>query len=1040
MKKNLLKICISSCAFFFALAIGCFLYFNNANRTYAYDIVTDEGQQVEKVYDFGSTFTLPSASFKVNGQEIPATDRYIIYPNGKIYTSDTVKLNVQGEYTIVYSAVIDGKKVKDESTKFCVYSNAWTNNYESTIVTYEESLKHKEGTDGLHVALSEGDMWTFNHVVDLSDNTSEDPVLEFSPWNCSTLVTKTDEKGEVYNRKNDPETTNIYIRLTDAYDSENYLNVRMFYYRLSAERYQTYITVSAPGIDSIGLRQSDSGKIVINNVGHEIIRNSSNRGSYSAEGFRATRGARLYYDNETKVISFFDGQALLYITDLDNKDIYPVNMFKGFTTGEVYLSIYSELNNDAQTNYDIYSVDGIKGASLAETVIDKKAPVIHVDVEESLVRDGFAIAKNETFKIFDAEAFDVNPNGEVSTIVYYNYGYENNMCMTYNGTFTPKETGVYAIVYKAIDAFGNEQEKIIELVCVDREKTILFTLGDFESSYENAKDNKLPDFSFDTLNNPKKIKLTITAEKDGKVYEIDPTSNILNVEEAGIYTITYAYGDGIVSYTESHEINVVSSDNIALNAEDACYPEYFIKGMKYTLDPVYGFTYNTGSSIAHEPEFYVSNDGGNFVKADMFDLLIEADSNVRFKYVFSANGKNVEYVTEPFTVINNAFDPSKAAFKERYLQGNYFYGNVSTEQLQTALLLKPEALGTVNVDFINVLSLKSFQFEFTVPEGYDNFASIRLQLIDFYDRDNIITITYRGNKTTSYVKFNDFIDDPIQRPFVSSTAFRVEYDKGTSFIESSGLTVDTRQSFTSDKILLHLSFVGVSGQAGISISKINGQQFTKFASDLPGTLAIDTTYKGAYGLNETVYCFNGIPNDVMNPFYGKNFSIEVKYVSPEGFAETVISDDGTPLSFASSWLFKEDGYAFTLDKVGNYRIAYSYTDQGGKSVSATNLIQVSDAEPPKFQIMREGQVLSKDSVIVVDLFTNFEFPGVQATDNITSTNQMTIGIVLMRPDTAQVNITDGRYTFKDKGMYRVSYMVFDGSGNYSYDYFFIRVR
>lgn len=1047
MKKYLLKICVSSCAFFFALAIGCFAFLNsgcfaflnNANHTYAYDMVISEEQQVKEVYEFGSSFTVPSASFNVDGQDIPATDHYVVYPNGVTYTSDTIKLTVEGEYTIVYSAIVNGQKIKDESVKFKVYNNPWKYDYDSTTVTYEESLLHKPGTAGLHLTLSDGDMWTHNRVIDLSDNTSFEPLFEFSPWNCSMKVTKIKEDGTVINRKNDPEATDILIRLTDCYDENNYINLKLHYYRLSATRYQTYITVTSPGVDSIGLRE-DGGKIIINNKSHRIVRNDAHFGSYSAEGFRSSNGAKLYYDNETKVISYYDGHQLLYVTDLDNKDIYTNNMFKGFTTGEVYLSVYSELNNDAQTNYDIYSIDGVKGEALTETIIDDKAPVINVDIKESLVRDGIAIAKNEPFKIFDAKAYDVNMSGEVSTIVYYNYGYENNMCMTYNGVFTPKETGSYAIVYSAVDAFGNTTIRPIELTCVDKAKTIDLVLGEFASSYENAKVNKLPDFSFETLNNVKNIVLDITIEKDGEVYSVDPTANTFYLEDAGTYKITYAYGDGIVSYTESYNINLASSKNVSLDADKVAFPEYFIKGMKYTLDPVNGYTYDTGKKVSHEPEFFVSNDGAEFVKANMNDLFIEANETIQFKYSFTANGETVEYVTDSFKVVNNAFDASKQMFKERYLQHNYFVGELTATQQNGAVMLAPNKLGTANIDFINVLSLEAFQFEFTVPEGYNNFATLEIKIIDFYDRDNIITIAYRGNDKTSYVKINDSLEDTISRPFVSSTAFRVEQSSGTKFTEASGVSLDARQTFTSDKVLLHLSFIGVSGNAAINVSKINGQQFTAFASDLPGNITVDTTYKGSYGLGETVKCFNAIAHDVMNPFYGKNFTVEVKYISPEGFAEIVTDVNGKSLKFANSWSFEEDYYSFVLSKIGSYRVTYNYTDQGNKPASAVNLIQVGDTEPPKFQIKKEGQTLDKNTVINVKLNDTYEFPGIQATDNITPTNQMTIRIVLMRPDTSMINITTGSYQFLDKGLHRVSYMVFDGAGNYSLDYFYINVQ
>ena len=67
-------------------------------------------------------------------------------------------------------------------------------------------------------------------------------------------------------------------------------------------------------------------------------------------------------------------------------------------------------------------------------------------------------------------------------------------------------------------------------------------------------------------------------------------------------------------------------------------------------------------------------------------------------------------------------------------------------------------------------------------------------------------------------------------------------------------------------------------------------------------------------------------------------------------------------------------------------------------------------------------------------------PTVQAQDNITPVQNLTVRIVIVLPNFSTDVASGTSYRFNMSGKHRISYLVFDDAGNYSIDYFFINVQ
>ncbi len=115
MRKKITKIIIALLSLCCAQILGCAkqddVYVIDGN-TYTATLTTE----LSDSYAYGVTLNIPEATIFVDGDDV-ATHRYaVIYPNGVVKNTESVVLDVSGEYKIVYYATVDGKTVTAEKT------------------------------------------------------------------------------------------------------------------------------------------------------------------------------------------------------------------------------------------------------------------------------------------------------------------------------------------------------------------------------------------------------------------------------------------------------------------------------------------------------------------------------------------------------------------------------------------------------------------------------------------------------------------------------------------------------------------------------------------------------------------------------------------------------------------------------------------------------------------------------------------------------------------------------------------------------------
>ena len=182
----------------------------------------------------------------------------------------------------------------------------------------------------IKVSLASDDVFTYNAVVDLTNASSEIPLLEME-MNPSVIGTA--------------DATRLKIRLTDIHDEENYITISLNHATEKWATHHIYMTAGAAHQPQVGVENAGSP------TGAKAYTNDS-FGFGAAINFPmsgvpkspADSVLSLYFDYAQRVFSAdretYSGVNQM-IVDLDDPALFGDNTWHGFTTGEVKVSIFA---------------------------------------------------------------------------------------------------------------------------------------------------------------------------------------------------------------------------------------------------------------------------------------------------------------------------------------------------------------------------------------------------------------------------------------------------------------------------------------------------------------------------------------------------------------------------------------------------------------------------------------------------------------------------------------------------------------------------
>ena len=1016
----------------------------------------DGGVVISDSYVVGSKVTLSGANIDDNGSDVAVDLVYVYTPDGMLFqVTDSYTFTGIGIHKIVFSG-INGqdrvsveKSVMVENTRHEASAITKVTNIDELTVITDNSQA------GIKVEIPYTDTFKWNTPVNLKELNSgvEDitktgvgtPIISFLPYQFSMKYAV----GTGTSRKTPEQASDVYVRLTDAYNPNVYVDVRLEYllnsgaanqmpaYSAGAARQQIRAMSANLG------RDSREGKIMF--VGSErYFVTYPEKGGYPYLGNATEDGCMisLFYDVETNRV-YVEQQVVggeyvrSLINDIDAPEIYGANAFEGFTTGEVFVSIYATdyVSSNAMLDMEITRIGKQSGADLHKaTAKDNVFPVIDVDLSIDQQENGLYVAKGSTVGILPARAFDVYLK-DFTTEVKYND--VEDVSVDVYGKFVAEKTGKYTVIYTAIDYSGNKTE--IKLVYNSEDKSdnnnklITFSVEEYDGEVKAGNTIILPEPNIETANKYVTLK-TYAVFGDEKV-EIDSETRAFKVEHVGKYEIVYEYSDLFEKGEYKYELTAQAST--ILDFGTPALPKYMLEQATYTLDPVYVKSFDKVNPELNEATYEVKLGDGEYAPVDYSGFLVPAVDTVQFRY--SYNGESVE--SEVIPVIRESF--GKSGIKAIVNLKNYFQGDVYTEN-NTAVgskafrIISNQTSGNTVIDYVNVLSLTSFKVGFNVPSEMSNFRSISFTLTDYLDRSKSETITYTntGAGTTFTVAGQTISASQL----FANTNFSLSYNgSNKQFVDTMlGARINWESNFTSARVLLSITLSGITGKAGVEIPSLCDQNISTDSTDFGTPIIVnDVTHQGNQKPGTKVKISSAIGIDVICPsYYGTAtakkilVTVEKIIVTEDGdqLTEAMYSDDGKKLEDADA----TREYEITLNDISKYKVKYTYKDYYNRQGTAQYFINIVDNVKPVITI---NGGFNEYSVVGARLGEVVKAKGFKVSDNY-DTEGLEVQVVVFDPMWTMYDLTDNDFEMDDmkftatyKGTYIVYYYVEDSSGN-----------
>ncbi len=1014
-----------------AIALGCL-----ATATLSISLLTakDGGQvcaeayvltpetEILTEYALDTTLAVPSASFEKDGKTYAADYAYLVYPDNQAKSGDEFLLSQIGQYSLVYTATIDGEKVVSEKN-FVTAEPLYVVGNAASYVEYQEELitstidinsEAHAPYSGIKVGLVSGDSFTYNKPINLNE-VGDNALFRLYPYNCTKVFGDADGyplQSEWY-----------YIRLTDCYDPTNYLTIKLRWYGQGA----MYVQAGMSNQPNVGLEIGTPEPKPIANPGsekHVYIDGQGYRAFYDVRyGTYAMRrgdgeGMRFYFDVETKelFVQNSNSASKLLVTDLDNTDIYGDKGYGGFTTGEVYLTVKAEGYRNGATHAN-FELAEIAGAALEnkQFYVDENAPIATIDKYDG---DVVYVAKNQPFEAFKANYADVNGVKESKITAYYGYGTDMaTEVSVVDGKFIPTREGMYTLVYTAKDIFGVESKTLARVYCVECTdgKAVQFSVEKL-TSVAAGSTVALPVPTVDSINKGEFYKAHYVHKASGDITEIEG-ENFVPVR-LGAHELVYTYGDAYLQYTYSYEFTVSSSNNVVFG--EIVSPKYLIKGFKYTLEDVIATTFSGEKEEDSATTVYAAVDGGGYsaTAIDSKGYLVTANESVRFKFV--KYGESVE--SEAIPVINVKSGEDLAV--EKYFVGDF----TKTSHVTSGVLLRANAVsGDASVEFANDLTFSNFVFAFDIPAEAAGFNGLKLTFTDYYDRTNVKEVLLEKNGSGVKLSSGDsFVE--MDKGFVNGS-FRLQTSRGKLFDGTDGVTFTN--DFTFERVFLKVTLLGIDGVAGINVGEINGQSLAGVtADDFAPAVLFSNPDTGYAKMGTTAIVHKAVGADVLCPYYVANLRVNVK--GPDG--KFVYAKDGTLLSGES---LADKAYEIDLNAYGRYSITYSYEDQAGNLTKVIDFYNAVDDAAPTISLTD----VAAGSTVQASLYQPMTAASYAVSDNVSKENQIKVWILVESPAHECVYLKGTTAFTVDKlGVWTVKYLCVDLAGNYSIAEYYIEVK
>ncbi len=1009
---------------------------------------------------YGQTVSLPEGTLKY-GADSKAATVTVEYPDGRKIGDSTLKLDVEGIYTVIYSGTFGGEE-KTEKKTFTVKKDLYYVSGGSSSVTLNKTYKYKDHSSetvpdygetpdatqseiiahmtnlidsevtGLAVSLSTGDTFSYGKVINLNDIPATNGKFE----DIISLTVTPEKIGT-------KDVEDFSIILTDAYDPSNYITVNVK--ATVGEKVNSIVYARAAASNGQQLtgwawNSTPAVKYVNNNYGTVTRMNFAGFNSYTATYNKTTANPtginsdiKFGYDSIAKNVfslAFDYANRAIYnyatshsgksdmIVDFDDPTHFE-KLWSGFTTGECFLSIKGGTYVGSSFNFVINEIYGQDINSAAFD--DRGNPDIKVAID-GYTEDNLPKAKVGTaYKVFDATC--ASPYyGALDVSVVVNDPDGSAVTLT-DGKFTPAKTGVYTITYSVVDYLGKKTEKTLNVTAQETIPEISVTLNGEKQTAGIAGVYVTLVSDVTATGGSGNLKLAYTVKlgeenfeiKDGKFF---PT-------RAGTYKVTVSATDyiGIVE-TAVYDVVVAAGDK-PVYLDSPIIPKYFVSGKTYTLPALTAYDYTDGSGRAVKTKIaYIDGEGvKNAIGTTIVPVANAIKDTVTVIYYtnsYTAEG-NIEFKDVP---VVNAWNGNKVDVSK------LFYGNGAT--VKSALnYTTVSASVDGETDFVNPLAVNGFSVTLKGKKGA-SFSAFTITLTDCENADRQVKFLYSPKDANkSYFRINDLTAIPYEAGQsiskgedtialkVDSSEWTVSYDKNSSSVIAieKYLNGDKFEGF-GDLVYVTFGFEGVDGSAAVDVYNVNDTALSSRTSDRSApNISISGSYLGYYSKGAIVKIPKAIVNDVLD----NNATGYVTVQSPEnaeGQRSFVTSTDGIYLNKVST----DREYFINGTTCGAYLVTFYATDSTGNVNEYAYFINVMDEEAPVITV-------AEGSVTTGKVGEKIAIAKATATDAIDGEVKVTIHVATPSGMLYEVTETQTKFVANGAGLYKIIYTASDLSGN-----------
>ena len=1072
IKKNIKKYALFCLIAVLACTMGILVHTPlNQVKGGTYTFETENVQESNRV---GTEITLASeVDVEYNGSVVKFTNGSITYPNGKTYGIGKHKLNDIGNYSVKYYYK-DGNVLVTAEKIILVTDQYYNITGDGTIttVTAEESVGKVldvnsdnvliNNTDGLILRMPEGSQFVYNVPIDLSkagENGIAD-IITLSYRFDEMAINANPKYDWMYNTAGDPSSgiqdrfyytivkdiaARCKIRLTDAYDPTNYIELDSQRARMEKDptkanfknNHSMTMSAAAAGQALSGCRSgtgagwsSVDAKINGNNYIAYLKwdRAAMPGGAYLTGHNSQMKGISWGYDNKTNIVyGKSTGDGWTVITELDNPSIYPGNPFKGFTTGEVYLTIYCDTYTSPSdgARIDIMSINGVSGKELINQYgqsgrVDFAAPEITINYDPTKENTIYAPFGAEVDlptafvkEIFSDRSYGIN--------VYTNYGTSYaTLVSTKNNKLKLDQNKIYTVEYTATDTSGQTGKAYMNICPVYSEKAIWVETEEL-TSVPTGTYVTLPEFEIKTINNADKIKYSVKVVGEKETFTFDSNDYEFRPNYTGKYKVIYEFSDNAYGDTYVYEFDSVGSSEPKFLSKPAL-PRYVIAGEKYNFNDLKAYKFTDNGTEEISADAYISVDGGDFAKLNSINgYKIEATNNIRIKFV--KDGVESEISEAKVTTNKN----ESGLFRmNKYFVGDFTaidtFNDKGRPTTSAVTYVTNKTGGDQVLSFVNLIDLDKFEFEFK-PGIVDNYSSLKVVLTDAYNDKNKVEIKYtvKGDKydiemagqTVTIGKQYDTNTTICALKYSSAHKIMVADEKQFNY----GF-----EEFTSNLCHLDVVLEKVSSPSQITIEKVGNHIFrgTKTKDDAAPIIDIVTS-EGSYVIGSTVTLNVPVFTDIISQIDTKENYVKIQH------------DDGTVIEVEDI----TKTFDLKLDKLGTYTIVYGTADMNGNSNNHRYVIIVVDREAPVITVNNYAE----DTMILVEYLKVFKLD-YTVTDNLTDVENIQINISMENLATSEIiyPTSDTDIPCTVEGDFLVRIVAVDEYMNYSCKEVYIRVQ